>query len=51
MEYKSYYCELENVNEYLDKYGIAVIKNVLTENECNKYIEKAWKNFRFFFNL
>lgn len=45
MEYKSYYCELENVNEYLDKYGIAVIKNILNENECNEFINKAWNNF------
>lgn len=45
MEYKSYYCELENVQEQLDKYGVAVIKNIINENECNEYIEKAWKNF------
>ena len=43
MEYKSYYCELENVNEYLDKYGVAVIKNILNDNECNLYIEKLGK--------
>ena len=45
MEYKSYYCELENVNEYLDKYGVAVVEDILNPDECNKYTENAWKNF------
>ena len=45
MEYKSYYCELENVQEQLNKDGVAVIKNILNENECNEYVNKAWKNF------
>ena len=45
MEYKSYYCELENVQEQLNKDGVAVIKNIINENECIEYIKKAWKNF------
>ena len=45
MEYKSYYCDLEDVLEQLKKYGVAVIKNIINENECNEYINKAWKNF------
>ena len=41
MEYKSYYCELEDVHEQLEKYGVAVIKNILNENNCNENINKA----------
>ena len=38
MEYKEYYTTIDNVNNYLDEYGVAVIPNVLTENECLLYL-------------
>ena len=47
MEYKSYYCDLKDVLEQLDKDGVAVIKNILNEKECIEYIKKAWNNFNF----
>ena len=40
-----YTCTIDNVNTYLDKYGVAVISNILNINECNNYIEQAWNNF------
>ena len=42
MEYKEYYTTIDNVNNYLDEYGVAVIPNVLTEAECILYRNQIW---------
>lgn len=39
----SYICTLENVKDTLEKYGVAVIENVLSIEECDSIKEKAWK--------
>jgi len=39
----SYICTLENVKDTLEKYGFAVIENVLSIEECDSIKEKAWK--------
>lgn len=38
-----YTCSIENVNSMLDEYGVAVIENVLSIDECTNLKEKAWK--------
>jgi hypothetical protein len=38
MEYKEYNTTLNNLNAYLDEYGVAVIPNVLTERICLQQI-------------
>jgi hypothetical protein len=43
MEYKNYDTDLNNVNDYLNKHGVAVIPNILNENEIwneLKYVSK-----------
>jgi len=47
MEYKEFYTTLDNVNIYLDKYGVAVIKNVLTDRECDIYRNKIWNELKY----
>jgi len=42
MEYKDYITTLENVNAQLDEYGVAVIPNILSENECIQFRDKIW---------
>lgn len=44
--YKTYYSSLENVMETLDKYGVAVIPDVLTKEECESYKNMAWDEFK-----
>ena len=44
MDYKSYYCDLAEVKEQLNINGVAVIKNILNENECKEAIDKAIGN-------
>ncbi len=42
MEYKEYYTTVDNVNNYLNEYGVAVIPNVLTQDECILYRNQIW---------
>ena len=45
MNYKEYISNLDNVKENLEKYGIAVIPNILSNEECKKNANLAWKEF------
>ena len=37
-----FFTTLENVKETLDKYGVAIIPNILDETECNQMIDEMW---------
>lgn len=45
-EFQKYLCDPSTINNYIDKYGIAIIP-VLDENECNKMIEYKWELLEF----
>jgi len=47
MEYKEYNTTLNNVNNYLDEYGVAVIPNILTENECITLRNQIWDELKY----
>lgn len=42
-EYKNYDCTLATLSQTLDLYGVAVIPNVLTLNECTSAYNLLWK--------
>lgn len=42
MEYKDYTTTLENVKQQLATYGVAVVPNILTEDECIKFRDDIW---------
>ena len=42
MKYKTYETILDNVNNYLDKCGVAVLPNILTEEECIYFRNQIW---------
>ena len=44
MEYNT---ELNNINNYLNEYGVAVISNILTENECINYRNQIWNELKY----
>jgi hypothetical protein len=37
MEYKNYDTDLNNINDYLNKHGVAVIQNILNEKLYEVY--------------
>lgn len=43
MDYKCYDCSLKNIKKTLDIYGVAVIPNIFSQNECDTYIKGIWK--------
>tara|TARA_B110000208_G_scaffold153187_1_gene185324 strand:+ start:1228 stop:2193 length:966 start_codon:yes stop_codon:yes gene_type:complete len=45
MNYKEYKSNLDNVKDNLNKYGIAVIPDILSNIECKKNANLAWKEF------
>ena len=47
MKYKTYNTDLNNVNDYLDKNGVAVIPNILTENECFYFRNHIWNEIKY----
>jgi hypothetical protein len=47
MEYKTFNTTLTNVNTYLDTHGVAVIPNVLTEQECINYRNGIWNELKY----
>jgi hypothetical protein len=47
MEYKSYNTTLNNVNDYLDKNGVAVIPNILTPAECIEFRNRIWNELKY----
>lgn len=44
--YGSYYCTLDTVQSTLEKYGVAVIPNVMSREECEANREVAWREFK-----
>lgn len=46
MKYKEFNTTLNNVNKYLDEHGVAVIPNVLTEEECVKLRNDVWDEIK-----
>lgn len=44
MNYKRYDCTITNVKQMLDEYGVAVIPNVLTQQECEQSINEIWND-------
>lgn len=40
-----YYCTPETLKQTLSEYGVAVIPNVLDEEECNSMVSKLWDFF------
>ncbi len=46
MEYKEFYSTLDNLNNYLDRNGVAVIPNILTDRECSIYRNQIWKELK-----
>ena len=47
MEYKKYETTIDNVNNYLDKNGIAVLPNILTEEECIYFRNQIWDEINY----
>jgi hypothetical protein len=41
-EYEKYVCEIKQIEKYLYKYGVAIISNILDEQECEKLIDGKW---------
>ena len=46
MEYKEYNTTLNNLNDYLDENGVAVIPNILTEAECIQLLNEIWSELK-----
>lgn len=44
-EYDKYVIDIDNCKKTLNKYGVAIIPNVLTETECKKMVSGVWKFF------
>ena len=41
-EYDKYVCTIDNISNTLDKYGVAIIPNILTKTECEKMKDGMW---------
>ena len=46
-EYEKYKCSPDSIKETLDKYGVAIIPEVLDENECSKMLDEIWTYFEY----
>lgn len=44
-EYEKYICTKETLRSTIDLYGVAIIPNVLDENECNTMVSQIWDFF------
>lgn len=44
-EYNKYVTDKTNCKKTLDKYGVAIIPNVLTNKECDTMVDGVWKFF------
>jgi len=44
-EYEKYLASIENIKNTLDMYGVAIIPNVLDENECSNIVNGIWNYF------
>jgi len=47
MIYKTHNTTLNNINDYLDKNGVAVIPNILTEDECFHFRNQIWNEIKY----
>jgi hypothetical protein len=47
MKYKTYNTNLNNLNNYLNINGVAVIPNILTECECINYRNDIWNEIKY----
>ena len=47
MKYKEYLSTLETVHADLDKYGVAVIPDILTKKECKKFANQIWAELKY----
>ena len=41
-EFEKYICSKENLQETINKFGVAIIPNVLDETECTDMVNKMW---------
>lgn len=44
-EFEKYICTKETLKKTIDMYGVAIIPNVLNENECKNMVNKIWDFF------
>jgi ectoine hydroxylase-related dioxygenase (phytanoyl-CoA dioxygenase family) len=44
-EFEKYVCSKKKLKKTIEKYGVAIIPNVLNENECNEMINNIWNFF------
>lgn len=44
-EYQKYITTVEGLKETVEKYGVAIIPNVLHEDECEKMVREMWEYF------
>ncbi len=47
IKYKSYNTTLQNLNNYLNQNGVAVIPNVLEQKECIQYRNRIWAELKY----
>ena len=46
-EYEKYKCTVDNVKDMLNQYGIAIIPNILNDEECNNMNNGIWNFFEY----
>ncbi len=46
-EGEKYYCGITNLKSTLDKYGVAVIPNIVSNEECDKLYSEMWDFFEY----
>ena len=44
-KYEAYVCTKETLKKTLEKYGVAIIPSVLTDEECNEMVSGMWDYF------
>lgn len=42
-EGKKYYCDINNILKTIKKYGVAIVPNLLNDNECDDIINDMWE--------
>lgn len=47
MNYKTFNTNLDNVNNYLDQHGVAVIPNILSKEECINHRNQIWDEINY----
>jgi hypothetical protein len=46
-EFKKYSCTKETLKNTIETYGVAIIPNILNENECKLMVDKIWDYFEY----